>query len=110
MSDNRQLLTEERAVTPVIGIILVVAIAVVLGAVVSTYALGTVNDVGSPAPQASFDFTVDDATGDIVVSKSGGDTLDGDQLKFSGSALEKMPTGISLNGVVKMSKLEILQL
>lgn len=93
MNDKKQLLTEERAVTPVIGIILVVAIAVVLGAVVSAYALGTTNDVGAPAPQASFDFTVNEATGDIVVTKSGGDTIDGDQLKFSGAALEKTAGG-----------------
>jgi len=93
MKDNKQFFTGKRAVTPVIGIILIVAIAVVLGAVVSAYALGTVTDIGSPAPQASFDFSPDYETGDIVVTKSGGDTLNGDQLKFSGAALEKTTYG-----------------
>lgn len=93
MNDNRPFFTEERAVTPVIGIILIVAIAVILGAVVSAYALGTISDVGSPAPQTSFDFNPDYTTGDIVVTKRGGDTVTGDQLKFSGAALEKTTYG-----------------
>lgn len=76
-----------------IGAILIVSIAAVLGAVVSSYALGVTNDVGTPAPQASFEFNPDYVTGDIVVTMKGGDTLDGDQLKFSGAALEKTTYG-----------------
>lgn len=93
MGNIRQFFADQRAVTPVIGTIIIVAIAVVLGAVVSAYALGVTADVGSPAPQASFDFKPDYTSGNITVTKTSGDTINGDQLKFSGAALEKTTDG-----------------
>lgn len=51
-----QLLGDEGAVSPVIGIILVVAITVILAAVVGGYALGLGSQVDDTAPQARFAF------------------------------------------------------
>lgn len=93
MTDSRHSLGEQRAVTPVVSNILVVAIVVILAAVVSVFALGIAEDVRNGAPQASFEFTVDDTTGDVIVTQTGGETLDGDQLRFAGAALGKTTYG-----------------
>lgn len=93
MSDDRQSVTEERAVTPVVSAILLVAIVVILGAAISVTALGTASDIPSPAPQASFDYSADYTNGDVIVTKTAGGTLNGGQLKFSGAALEKTTYG-----------------
>ena len=57
---NRQtlktLFTEDRAVSPVIGVILMVAITVILAAVIGTFVLGLGENVQDSAPQANFQF------------------------------------------------------
>jgi flagellin-like protein len=76
----RQLLTEDRAVSPVIGVILMVAITVILAAVIGTFVLGLGQNVQS-TPQASFNFDFDqNSTGDgyVVVTHNGGDALSED--------------------------------
>jgi len=77
----KQLFDEERAVSPVIGVILMVAITVILAAVIGTFVLGLGDQVQSTTPQASFGFDYDNPD-------SGGDTLDithetGDELTGS---------------------------
>ena len=51
----RRLLTDDRAVAPVIAVILLVAIVVILAAVIGTYVLGVGESVQS-TPQAKFTF------------------------------------------------------
>ena len=87
------------AVSPVISVILMVAIVVILGAVVSVFALGLAESVDSPAPSASFEFKVLD-DGDIKVTHAGGDTLKGEQLRFAGAALDKTGLGEAWSGDV----------
>ncbi|GGL33880.1 hypothetical protein GCM10009037_16860 [Halarchaeum grantii] len=53
---------DDRAVSPVIGVILMVAITVILAAVIGTFVLGLGNQVGNNAPQATFDY---DYSGDF---------------------------------------------
>ncbi|QLC33082.1 type IV pilin N-terminal domain-containing protein [Halarchaeum sp. CBA1220] len=48
--------TDDRGVSPVIGVILMVAITVILAAVIGTFVLGLGSQVGNNAPQASFDW------------------------------------------------------
>jgi len=48
------LLSDDRAVSPVIGVILMVAITVILAAVIGTFVLGLGQNVGNQPPQASF--------------------------------------------------------
>lgn len=68
-----------RAVSPVIGVILMVAITVILAAVIATFVLG-IGDTGDVAPQTSFDSTVDGEQ--VVVQISSGDSLEVDDLEI----------------------------
>jgi len=49
----KQLFTNDRAVSPVIGVILMVAITVILAAVIGTFVIGLGDDLGDSTPQAS---------------------------------------------------------
>ncbi|MFC7057155.1 type IV pilin N-terminal domain-containing protein [Halovenus salina] len=56
----KKLFNEDDAVSPVIGVILMVAITVILAAVIATFVLGLGEQVSDTAPQASFDFDYND--------------------------------------------------
>ena len=72
----KQLFTDESAVSPVIGVILMVAITVILAAVIGTFVLGLGNNLQQQAPQATFGFngspgdtyTVTHETGDSITN------------------------------------------
>ena len=96
-----------RAVSPVIGVILMVAITVILAAVIGTFVLGLGDQVES-APQASFDFDVDeDADGDdfeevtdsgdidgaVEITHRGGDNIDLNTVDFRVSNFEETDDG-----------------
>jgi flagellin-like protein len=79
--------TDEDAVSPVIGVILMVAITVILAAVIGTFVLGLGGNVSS-APQAQFsgDFGDDYSDGsadfdEIVLTHDGGDQLEATELR-----------------------------
>lgn len=84
--DIKNLLTgegSERAVSPVIGVILMVAITVILAAVIGTFVLGLGDQVQETSPSAQYDsstFTFDvDGSGEhtgLVVSHQSGDSID----------------------------------
>jgi flagellin-like protein len=59
----QRLFDDDSAVSPVIGVILMVAITVILAAVIATFVLGLGDQVSSTAPQASFDFDYNGTTG-----------------------------------------------
>jgi flagellin-like protein len=71
----KQFLGENDAVSPVIGVILMVAITVILAAVIGTFVLGIGQDQQT-TPQASFDFEYDAAAGDVTVTHAGGNNFD----------------------------------
>ena len=74
----KQLFDEEDAVSPVIGVILMVAITVILEAVIGTFVLGLGDQVQNNAPQATFSFDYDaDGSGsfDVTATHDGGDTF-----------------------------------
>ncbi|WP_227132312.1 type IV pilin [Halorubellus salinus] len=78
----KNLLSDEDAVSPVIGVILMVAITVILAAVIGAFVLG-IGGSQEQAPQASFTFA--DNSG-IEVTHQGGDSIDVGQIKIvSGS-------------------------
>ncbi|KTG26657.1 type IV pilin [Haloferax profundi] len=84
--DIRKFLTESRAVSPVIGVILMVAITVILAAVIGTFVLGLGDQVGDTAPQASFSFeyTNDSVNGDeLSITHESGDGIPATQLTVS---------------------------
>jgi len=70
----KALLDDDDAVSPVIGVILMVAITVILAAVIATFVLGLGDQISSTAPQASFSF---DYTEDEYISDPGDDTENG---------------------------------
>jgi flagellin-like protein len=78
----RKLLTEDRAVSPVIGVILMVAITVILAAVIGTFVLGLGDQVSESAPQAQFTFDYNGSTG-LNVTHDGGDAIDAGDLSVT---------------------------
>ncbi len=97
--DFKNLFGDERAVSPVIGVILMVAITVILAAVIGTFVLGLGDQLQTSSPQASFGFdsgttdiqvwdvgpstpTEDTITVDsVTITHESGDTIDANNLK-----------------------------
>ncbi|AQL41760.1 hypothetical protein BV210_03070 [Halorientalis sp. IM1011] len=85
----RELLRDDDAVSPVIGVILMVAITVILAAVIASFVLG-LGGSQQKTPQASFswDYTELDSeynAGYTAVSHDSGDTIRHNELIFRGS-------------------------
>jgi len=78
--DNRNIRKEESAVSPVIGVILMVAITVILAAVIGAFVFG----MGTPekTPAANVEITAANAATDtITLEHRGGDDLAVDDIK-----------------------------
>lgn len=71
----KELFEDDNAVSPVIGVILMVAITVILAAVIATFVLGLGEQVSETAPQASFTFEYDDTVENGTAQDSWGNTL-----------------------------------
>ncbi len=84
--DIKQLFDDDRAVSPVIGVILMVAITVILAAVIGTFVLGLGDQVQSTTPQASFGFDTENDQADVVITHETGDTIDAPDVKISATA------------------------
>ena len=78
----KQLLQEDDAVSPVIGVILMVAITVILAAVIASFVLGL--GPGEAAPTADFEF--EGSSGSFSVTHSSGDKVQAGDLKLSVTA------------------------
>jgi len=72
----KELFTEDRGVSPVIGVILMVAITVILAAVIGAFVLGLGESASETAPQASISFDFDGDAETANVTHDGGDTLE----------------------------------
>jgi len=89
---------EERGVSPVIGVILMVAITVILAAVIGTFVLGLGDQVSQTAPQATF--SVEDfsqgSEDKLTLRHGGGDDIVSDEtnIQISGDAV----SSITLDG------------
>jgi len=75
---------DDDAVSPVIGVILMVAITVILAAVIATFVLGLGDQVSNTAPQASFSFDYDSTGPSLDITHDGGDTIQGNELYVRG--------------------------
>ena len=73
------LIKDDDAVSPVIGVILMVAITVILAAVIASFVLG-LGDQNNPAPTTSFDFNTDISNESVTVSHEDGDEISSDNL------------------------------
>ena len=58
--------SDDRGVSPVIGVILMVAITVILAAVIGAFVLELGSSVATEQPQASFDFEVDGSNATVT--------------------------------------------
>ncbi|MFB6171697.1 MAG: type IV pilin [Haloarculaceae archaeon] len=106
----KRLLTDDDAVSPVIGVILMVAITVILAAVIGTFVLGLGDQVQDNAPQASFTFnykegstaadswgTSASGSGDglLTITHDGGDKIAADSLAAVGSSISADPAAFT---------------
>jgi len=85
----KNLVKDDDAVSPVIGVILMVAITVILAAVIASFVLG-LGDQNNPAPTAdfSFDYTNNGGSADeVVITHSDGDAIEPDNLYIRGDDL-----------------------
>jgi flagellin-like protein len=80
----RKLLHDEDAVSPVIGVILMVAITVILAAVIASFVLG-LGDTSDPAPSTSFEWNYDTGDKTLEMVHDGGDEFNSDQVSIAGS-------------------------
>ncbi|WP_262176543.1 type IV pilin N-terminal domain-containing protein [Haloarcula laminariae] len=98
--DIKRLFEDDDAVSPVIGVILMVAITVILAAVIASFVLGLGDQAGDPSPQASWSFSYDEGNtstdsfgtsssasddGTLVISHDGGDSVTVDNIDVTGS-------------------------
>ena len=81
-----------RAVSPVIGVILMVAITVILAAVIGTFVLGLGDQVES-APQASFNFDTNDDEDTVEIVHRGGDNINTNNVDFRVSNMDEVDSG-----------------
>jgi len=76
----------DRGVSPVIGVILMVAITVILAAVIGAFVLGLGDQVSNNAPQASFSFDFDSDNNNVTVTHNGGDNIESSALNVTNSS------------------------
>jgi flagellin-like protein len=83
----KNLIADDDAVSPVIGVILMVAITVILAAVIGTFVLGLGGSVQQNAPQASFTYDYNETANNLTITHDGGDQIDADRLSIVGNGL-----------------------
>ena len=88
--DLKKLFTEDRGVSPVIGVILMVAITVILAAVIGAFVLGLGDQASESAPQASFDYSFD-GTDAVNITHGGGDNIDSSNIEVTIDDIEAFP-------------------
>ncbi|KTG28199.1 type IV pilin [Haloferax profundi] len=83
----KDLLADDDAVSPVIGVILMVAITVILAAVIGTFVLGLGDQVGDTAPQASFSFDYQNQSpnDNLTVTHDSGTAINAEQINLTSS-------------------------
>lgn len=86
MTDIRGFLTDDDAVSPVIGVVLMVAVTVILSAAVGAFVLDIGNAVTEQQPQTAFTITSNASSGSpdaVNLTHNGGDTIDSSQLRVT---------------------------
>ncbi len=98
--DFKQLFDDDRAVSPVIGVILMVAITVILAAVIGTFVLGLGDQVQNTTPRASFGFDTVDGGQVVEITHESGDGITASDLSIKStlSAINTTGDGDNLAG------------
>jgi len=98
MQLNR-LFTDDDAVSPVIGVILMVAVVVILAAVTASFALSFADGGGSSAPQVSLGTDYNDTNDNVVtLTVEGGDTFDAESVTFEGDLAPQTDASVDEGG------------
>jgi flagellin-like protein len=91
----------ERAVSPVIGVILMVAITVILAAVIGTFVLGLGDQVQETAPNAQWDWDLTTNSGvdndQLTITHESGDSIEQANLNFVAENGSSPPDGSQFN-------------
>jgi flagellin-like protein len=95
----KELLTDDDAVSPVIGVILMVAITVILAAVIGSFVLNLGGSLQDTAPQASFGFDYDTGANTTTITHQSGDSIEAARLNTTGfsNGSQEWTTAGSLN-------------
>jgi len=92
MKPSNMFNTDDRAVSPVIGVILMVAITVILAAVIGTFVLGLGDSLGDNQPTAQLNADIDYDSENVTIEHSGGDSIESGELRvvvnIDGSEIE----------------------
>ena len=81
MKANKKFSKDEEAVSPVIGVILMVAITVILAAVIAAFVFGMSGSLNQSPPNVSIGAR--SSGNDLIVTHNGGDVLLGNEWKIS---------------------------
>ncbi|MFC6872206.1 type IV pilin N-terminal domain-containing protein [Halobellus marinus] len=86
----RELFTDDSAVSPVIGVILMVAITVILAAVIGSFVLNLGGSLQNTAPQATIDFNYNESApsagdGNVTLVHASGDQLENSSIRVTTS-------------------------
>jgi len=91
----KALFTDEDAVSPVIGVILMVAITVILAAVIGAFVLGLGDSVSETAPSATFDYEYSSgSSGTVDITMQSGDDLDLTTITLSVAGTDEDPSSV----------------
>jgi flagellin-like protein len=94
----KELFTDDSAVSPVIGVILMVAITVILAAVIGSFVLNLGGSLNQTAPQASFGF--DYSGNNVTITHETGDSIEAARLNTSGLAAGSVAWDTKVSGTV----------
>ncbi|MFC6862449.1 type IV pilin N-terminal domain-containing protein [Halomicroarcula sp. GCM10025817] len=87
--DIKRLINDDDAVSPVIGVILMVAITVILAAVIASFVLGLGDQAQQTTPQTSFSFDYEGGEERaLTITHDGGDTISASELYIRGSNMD----------------------
>ena len=99
----KSLFSDEDAVSPVIGVILMVAITVILAAVIGTFVLGLGDRVSQASPNAQFSFDYSEDSGGPIyteITHDGGEGVEGSQLTVNIGGTEVWAAGDSGTSII----------
>ena len=93
----KKLVRDDDAVSPVIGVILMVAITVILAAVIASFVLGLGDQASQNQPTASFSWDWNSGDTYAAITHDGGDSIKGNELFVRGNGFESS-TAADTNG------------
>lgn len=107
--------SDERAVGPVVGVVLLIAIAAILAGVVGSFAYGLWNEKNQPAPQVQFTYEYDDGTNELTITHANGDTFERKAISFieegegeipDSDVVDDWPTDVTASASVTIENVE----